>query len=94
MMIGTYPVIVIPSKSLSVTSTIMIEITKEKSPRVSILSGRVIILRTVPSMRFTIARITPKITALIYPSCSSIPGTYPDFAIKKTTPPVMRNEKR
>ena len=72
---GIHPISVTAGTSSSVTFTMMIDMTKEKSHSVMSLSGNVTIRRIVPSMRFVTASTTENISALIYPLLRMMPST-------------------
>lgn len=90
--IGIQPVIATPGTSSSVTFTMMSEMTNENSQSVISRRGKLIILRMVPSMRFTIASTTANISALTYPRVRAIPEIYPEVAMRNIVPALSRND--
>lgn len=89
---GIHPVRVIVGTSSSVTLTIITIITNEKSHKVMRRRGKVTIRSIVQRIIFTMASITEKIRALVYPFWRTIPGTEPEFAMKNIAPALIKND--
>ena len=82
IIIGMIPVIVTHGTSSSATLTTMRVMMNENAPKVRSRIGKVKIRNTVPSVRFTSPSITEKRSAAGYPPEISIPGIFPDRAMK------------